>query len=1052
MKGGNALNYKRIRISLLFMMIILMSMVLIFGCSKKADNDQEQNTVLTIDEAQSITLGDDYEKVIIQVSGVVLEDGTVDEVVIEPSVGDGEVTLKNIQSLKLCVQGGGTDSIYLTGNSSIKEIEAQREDGPVRIHTDEFVKVDTLTIAEGSQDVIVTGTVDDLVVEASDVLVTATKAILKNVSINGENSIVIIEEDSEVEGVILSKDSNGSKVVVNGTAKEVIVESSDSEVEITGSVDVLVVTGKCNIVITSEVKEIIFMAGAEESTITIEGDGVVNLIRTETSIATLGDGVIEEVISNNTNNVTGDITPGETTIQDDLFVDEEEEDQGDVVGTRPSTNKPITTTPSAPTPVTPNQVDKDQKDQKDKEVQKPKYTVTFNTNEGSAISSIKVDFGKAITKPEDPTRANYKFAGWYSDKELTKAWNFTQTMPAKDMTLYVKWDEIKVSAINVKGTGDATAIDIKNGILQMIAEVSPSNAGNKSVKWTVTETYGLATDKATISNTGLLTAVKNGMVKVTATAQDGSGKAGSVEITISNQVDTTAYDGAVALLPTNNEDDIYTTPSWALFVAAIEKCDLELTEVAGQAALDAEVLKIQAALEMLELTAEVDTTAYDTILAEVHALVEEDYTADSWALYEAAIAGCDLTLSAKDGQGALDAEVLAIQVALDLLEVDTTAYDEAVALVPANNDDDIYTTSSWALFAAAIDECDLTLTEAAGQAALDAEVLKIQAALELLELTAEVNTTAYDTIVAEVGALVEGDYTADSWALYEAAIAGCYLTLSAKDGQGALDAEVLAIQVALDLLEVDTIAYDALVGSLRENNDDDTYTTPSWALFVAAIEKCDLELTEVAGQAALDAEVLKIQAALELLELTAEVDTTAYDTILAEVGALVEGDYTADSWALYQVAIADCDLTLTAKDGQGALDAEVIAIQEALDLLEELTYSIKFQNLQDDYNFGTHSSDYDGPGMLIRNVILKTGTGDIINLNGELSGENPDAFILDLNDDGSTWATTLNEERDWNKFSVYPKGGLASGTYKAIVTFTADHGLILSFNVTFGVS
>jgi hypothetical protein len=231
--------------------------------------------------------------------------------------------------------------------------------------------------------------------------------------------------------------------------------------------------------------------------------------------------------------------------------------------------------------------------------------------------------------------------------------------------------KVAVSAISVSGEDGATTITTDNGTLQMNAEVSPSDASNKSVTWSVTETDGSATDKATISSTGLLTAVKNGTVKVTATAQDGSGVTGSIEITISNQVaevvDASVYDTLVGSLPKNNDDDTYTTPSWAAYQEAIDECDLTLTEADGQAALDAEVIKIQAALELLELTAEVDTSAYDAIVTEVGALVEADYTGDSWALYEAAIADCNLTLEAKDGQAALDAEVIAIQAALELL-------------------------------------------------------------------------------------------------------------------------------------------------------------------------------------------------------------------------------------------------------------------------------------------------------------------------------------------------------------------------------------------------
>ena len=95
---------------------------------------------------------------------------------------------------------------------------------------------------------------------------------------------------------------------------------------------------------------------------------------------------------------------------------------------------------------------------------------------------------------------------------------------------------VAVSAISVKGTGDATTITTDNGTLQMVPTVTPDNASNKAVTWTVTETDGTATDKATISTTGLLTAVTNGTVTVKATSVSTGTVNGSLEITITGQL------------------------------------------------------------------------------------------------------------------------------------------------------------------------------------------------------------------------------------------------------------------------------------------------------------------------------------------------------------------------------------------------------------------------------------------------------------------------------------------------------------------------------------
>ncbi|MDR4888382.1 family 16 glycosylhydrolase [Fredinandcohnia sp. QZ13] len=92
-----------------------------------------------------------------------------------------------------------------------------------------------------------------------------------------------------------------------------------------------------------------------------------------------------------------------------------------------------------------------------------------------------------------------------------------------------------VASITVTGEGGATAITAKDGTLQMSAAALPADADNKTVIWSVINPDGTETDKATIDTDGLLTAVKDGQVKVVATAKDGSGVTGSMTIDISGQ-------------------------------------------------------------------------------------------------------------------------------------------------------------------------------------------------------------------------------------------------------------------------------------------------------------------------------------------------------------------------------------------------------------------------------------------------------------------------------------------------------------------------------------
>ena len=94
------------------------------------------------------------------------------------------------------------------------------------------------------------------------------------------------------------------------------------------------------------------------------------------------------------------------------------------------------------------------------------------------------------------------------------------------LTITISNQVIPVTSITVTGAGGATAITTDRGTLQLSATVLPANATNKTVTWSISSGTSLASsgnDKASISSTGLVTAIDNGTVMVRATANDGSG-------------------------------------------------------------------------------------------------------------------------------------------------------------------------------------------------------------------------------------------------------------------------------------------------------------------------------------------------------------------------------------------------------------------------------------------------------------------------------------------------------------------------------------------------
>ena len=74
------------------------------------------------------------------------------------------------------------------------------------------------------------------------------------------------------------------------------------------------------------------------------------------------------------------------------------------------------------------------------------YTVTFETNGGSAIQPVSVGGGGFVAEPTAPTRAYYAFEGWYSDSGLTQAFDFNQPITG-DITLYAQWTPSPVNGM-----------------------------------------------------------------------------------------------------------------------------------------------------------------------------------------------------------------------------------------------------------------------------------------------------------------------------------------------------------------------------------------------------------------------------------------------------------------------------------------------------------------------------------------------------------------------------------------------------------------------------
>ncbi|EHJ02096.1 cell wall/surface repeat protein [Clostridium sp. DL-VIII] len=157
------------------------------------------------------------------------------------------------------------------------------------------------------------------------------------------------------------------------------------------------------------------------------------------------------------------------------------------------------------------------------------FKVLLKDSNGSDLNTKTVKYNKKIDLYE-PTKTGYYFSGWNTKSDGSgKNYDEDDDIKVKeDLTLYAQWSQdnsTKVDSITIKGSSYVTI----NKTIQMTAEVLPSDAANRNVKWSVTN----GTGQAKISSSGELTGVANGTVTVKAASTDGSNVIASKTVTVS---------------------------------------------------------------------------------------------------------------------------------------------------------------------------------------------------------------------------------------------------------------------------------------------------------------------------------------------------------------------------------------------------------------------------------------------------------------------------------------------------------------------------------------
>jgi len=399
-------------------------------------------------------------------------------------------------------------------------------------------------------------------------------------------------------------------------------------------------------------------------------------------------------------------------------------------------------------------------------------------------------------------------------------------------------ESVSVSVITVTGASDSTTV-VNGETLQMSATVTPTNATNKIIAWSVANGSGSATID---SATGLLTATGIGAVTVTATnvasgttgtkvitvtasIDDNLGAAKDAEalLTAADYVDYSAVTAALVLAETNDAEKIAKTAAINDAIAGL----VTLTDVIAadlQTAKDAEAL--------LTAADYVDYSAVTAALALAETNDAEKIT--KTVAINDAIAGLVTVIDAiaADIQAAKDAE--ALLTAADY--VDYSAVTAALALAETNDAEKIAKTAAINDAIAGL----VTVIDSDLQAAKDAEALLTGADY--------VDYSAVTTALALTEAN-DAEKIAKTAAINDA-ITGLVTVTDAiaADLQAAKDAEAL-------LSAADYVDYSAVTAALALAETNDAEKTAKTAAINDAIAGL-LTVIDADLQAVKDAEAL----------------------------------------------------------------------------------------------------------------------------------------------------------------------------------------------------
>ena len=188
-----------------------------------------------ISEGDTDTTGADG-TVIVNAPGVVLKDMEIKgDLIVAQGVGSGDLTLENVTvDGRMIVRGGGENSIILTGTSHVQTVVLEKTDaGALRIVTKGEAQVEAVVVADGKDDVILTGVFGTAVIAAEGISIKVRDAKINEVKVTAPSVVLEVAKGSEIKTVAI--ESKNVSVGGEGKVETVQAKADGAKIDVVGA-------------------------------------------------------------------------------------------------------------------------------------------------------------------------------------------------------------------------------------------------------------------------------------------------------------------------------------------------------------------------------------------------------------------------------------------------------------------------------------------------------------------------------------------------------------------------------------------------------------------------------------------------------------------------------------------------------------------------------------------------------------------------------------------------------------------------------------------------